>query len=160
MKFLCVPCDEPMKIHQAQGPDRGSMAIVYRCGTCGHDIAMLTNSMETQMVRSLGVTIGGRSEPEEPMDMLRSSLAAARSDVATEKRTSSSKCPFTGVVEEAYSQKPSEPVWTAEARDRIGRVPDFVRPMVKKGVEEYARSRGYAEISPAVMDEVKGRVGA
>ena len=31
MKFLCVSCDEAMKLIDAKPPERGSLTIVYRC---------------------------------------------------------------------------------------------------------------------------------
>jgi hypothetical protein len=169
MKFLCVACDEPMLLKETQGPDRGSMSIIYSCPACNRDIAMLTNAMETQMVRSLGVKIGGRTVAAEPMEMLRSSLAEQRDDgIATTPAaphptaapSSGSKCPFTGVVTDAFAQhEKAPPAWTPEAEARLERIPSFVRPMVQKGVEEYAREKGYVEIDATVMEEVKGRFG-
>jgi len=53
MKFLCVPCDEAMKITETKGPEDGSLAVVFGCPSCRRQVAMLTNPMETQMVRSL-----------------------------------------------------------------------------------------------------------
>jgi len=58
MKFLCVPCDTPMKLQAVVPPDRGSLSVVYACPECGYEIAMLTNAYETQVVQSLGVRIG------------------------------------------------------------------------------------------------------
>jgi len=29
MKFLCVPCDQPMKILTVTPPDRGSISVTY-----------------------------------------------------------------------------------------------------------------------------------
>ena len=59
MKFLCVKCDEPMKLEKTAGPDRvGSLSVLYHCPKCSHQIAMLTNAFETQLVTSLGVKIG------------------------------------------------------------------------------------------------------
>ena len=55
MKFLCVPCDSPMKLQTVVPPDRGSLSVVYSCPECGYEIAMLTNVYETQVVQSLGV---------------------------------------------------------------------------------------------------------
>ena len=162
MKFLCVACDEPMKIRDTRGPDNGSMAIIYRCGLCHRDIAMLTNSMETQMVRSLGVKIGtgGRTEAAEPMEMLRSSLSEQRAGLsAPEARPAASKCPFTGVVTSAYADRKQGLVWDESAQARLDAIPEFVRPMVKKSIEEHAREKGYRTIDASVMDEVKGRVG-
>src|ERR1700752_2425255 len=58
MKFLCVPCDSPMKLQTVAPPERGSLSIVYACPECGYEMAMLTNAYETQVVQSLGVRIG------------------------------------------------------------------------------------------------------
>ena len=58
MKFLCVPCNEPMTLQETRPPDRGSLTIVYACDSCGYEMAMLTNAYETQVVQSLGVRIG------------------------------------------------------------------------------------------------------
>ncbi len=170
MKFLCVACDEPMSLNNTQGPDNGSMSLIFGCPSCGHEVAMLTNPMETQMVRSLDIKIGGRTSPVQPMEMVRSSLAAQRDGlpataVAAQEPApstpSGSKCPFTGTVNEAFAQQEhaAGPLWTEEAEARLERIPSFVRPMIKKGVEDYAREQGYPEINATVMDEVKGRSG-
>ena len=70
MKFLCVPCDSPMKLQTVGPPERGSLSVVYACPECGYEIAMLTNAYETQIVQSLGVRIGpasgGTSRAESP----------------------------------------------------------------------------------------------
>ena len=60
MKFLCVPCDSPMKLQTVGPPERGSLSVVYACPECGYEMAMLTNAYETQVVQSLGVRIGPR----------------------------------------------------------------------------------------------------
>ena len=66
MKFLCVPCDSPMKLQTVAPPDRGSLAVVYACPECGYEMAMLTNAYETQVVQSLGVRIGQADASAEP----------------------------------------------------------------------------------------------
>ena len=43
MKFLCVPCDSPMKLQTVGPPERGSLSVVYSCPECGYEMAMLTN---------------------------------------------------------------------------------------------------------------------
>ena len=60
MKFLCIPCDSPMKLQTVGPPERGSLSVVYACPECGYEMAMLTNAYETQVVQSLGVRIGPR----------------------------------------------------------------------------------------------------
>ena len=68
MKFLCIACDEPMKITRADPPDGGgSISAIFTCPSCSHQIAMLTNAHETQMVQSLGVKIGpGKTNAAAP----------------------------------------------------------------------------------------------
>ena len=132
MRFLCVGCDEPMALKDAIGPDRGSVALVYSCGTCGHEFAMLTNPHETQLVTSLGIEIGPDGE----------------------QREAASKCPFTGMVKEMQADDDSVP-WTAEATARLAGVPDFVRPMARDGIERFARDKGYTEVDEKVLDEAR-----
>ncbi len=62
MKFLCVPCDSPMKLQTVRPPEGGSLSVVYSCPECGYEMAMLTNPFETQLVQSLGVRIGPSTE--------------------------------------------------------------------------------------------------
>ena len=75
MKFLCVPCDSPMKLQSVGPPERGSLSVVYACPECGYEMAMLTNVYETQVVQSLGVRIG----PEHEARATTASAAAALS---------------------------------------------------------------------------------
>lgn len=49
--------------------------------------------------------------------------------------------------------------WTKEARERIERVPSFMRPMIEMGVENYARKNGITTISLEVMDASKNDMG-
>ena len=56
-------------------------------------------------------------------------------------------------------QKAAGLTWSAEAEERIQKVPDFLRPMIKAGVESYAAKTGYRVITPAVMDESKNAKG-
>jgi len=167
MKFLCVECDEPMKLKDTKGPVDGSMTVVFVCPECERQIAMLTNQMETQMVRSLDIKLGGASSQEEPMGIIRSSLAQSRDDVfspsihsheETDQKESASKCPFTGAVADAFEAS-SEIVWTPQAEERLGRIPPFARSMAKQGVERHARERGYKKIDDAVMEEVRDQFG-
>src|SRR5882724_8944014 len=65
MKFLCLDCDQPMKLHSTEGPEEGSLSVTFRCPECGFRVAMLTNPFETQMVRSLGVKVGARPDAFE-----------------------------------------------------------------------------------------------
>jgi hypothetical protein len=152
-----------MKLQDTKGPDDGSMTVIFACPECERKIAMLTNQMETQMVRSLDIKLGGGSgsAQAEPMGIIRSSLAqghdafaSSHAQVETDQKESGSKCPFTGAVADAFDAS-GEIVWTQEAEERLGKIPQFARSMAKQGIERHAREKGYREISDAVMEEVR-----
>ncbi len=51
------------------------------------------------------------------------------------------------------------PLWTREAEERLKRVPFFVRDMVRGAAESFAVERGYREITPEIMEELKRKAG-
>ncbi|HVS02902.1 MAG TPA: PCP reductase family protein, partial [Thermoanaerobaculia bacterium] len=144
MKFLCIACDQPMKLERTAAAD-GSITAVFRCPRCEQGIAMLTNPWETQVVQSLGVQLGGQGKE--------------------------SRCPFgpaAGSVAEASPTDPGAPAarataegmaWTAGALARLERIPDFVRPMARQGIEHFARDRGRTLVTEEVLEEARGRLG-
>jgi len=165
MKFLCVACDEPMRLESVEKTDGGSLSVLYACPTCAQRTAMLTNPWETEMVQSLGVRIG----PADAGGAVAAGARIAEGGAAGEAAApAASRCPFSGVVREmeAEAARPAPdpmraagPVWTAEALARLEGIPDFVRPMARQGIEHYAKSSGYAEIDERVLDEARARFG-
>ena len=140
MKFLCVPCDSPMKLQTVAPPEGGSLSVVYSCPECGYEMAMLTNAFETQMVQSLGVRIGP----------------------GTSEGGASSKCPFPammpateGASEPARDAEPIPVRWTSGAEARLANIPAFVRPMARTGIERFARERGALEVDEKILDAAK-----
>ncbi len=126
MRFLCVACDEAMKLVETADTAGGeSLTVIFRCPRCERRMALLINSQETQLVRNLGLTIGGRTAPARPPALVQGTPAAVK------------LC------------------WTDAAEQRLARVPEFVRPMVRDSVERHARERGWREVTCEVMDEVK-----
>ena len=147
MKFLCVPCDSPMKLRTVAPPDRGSLSVVYECPECGYEMAMLTNAYETQVVQSLGVRIGPASE-------------------AGTSATSGSKCPFSamipgmeGVQAPEQSTEAGPVRWTAAAEARLANIPEFVRPMARTGIEKFAREKGAHEVDEKILDAARDFFG-
>jgi hypothetical protein len=175
MKFLCVPCDVPMKLQTVAPPERGSLSVVYACPECGYEMAMLTNAYETQVVQSLGVRIGPAVAGES-------------------SQASGSGCPFTAMIQPTASERsgdltaanerervshangaglgaPSESVgrswgakspsltWTAAAEARLANIPEFVRPMARTGIERFALERGAAEVDETVLDAARDFFG-
>ncbi len=144
MKFLCVLCDQPMKLLEVAPPERGALSVVYECPECAHRIAMLTNPFETQLVQSLGVQIGPGGQASE------------------------SKCPFPGMIApspqaEAGDRAIASPqaeagadlVWTGGALVRLEKMPEFVRPMARAGIDRYAREQGFSEVDEQVLERAK-----
>jgi hypothetical protein len=149
VKFLCIDCDTQMNFEERQQPGDGTFAAAFACPTCGRRVAMLANPMETQLVNSLGVKIGGRTLDAEPMELIRSSIVG-RDDAFAEDPQPAGRRP------DASSHRP---VWSPEAQDRLSRVPSFVRGMVKKIYADYAADHDIPEITPAVMDRARAHLG-
>ncbi len=146
MKFLCVPCDEQMET-QKEGlmmtEDSKNIALKFKCNKCGHITAMLTNKFETEFVSKLGVEAGGATDfSKMPMGMVGSSLAEGKEELKSA---------------EPLSEDDIE--WTQEAKDRIQKVPFFVRGMAKKTVINWAKSKNIKVIDGPLMDEVRDKVG-
>jgi hypothetical protein len=149
MKFLCVPCDSPMKLQTVGPPERGSLSIIYSCPECGYEMAMLTNAYETQVVQSLGVRIGPAVEAGDA--------------------NTSAKCPFSAMIPGSEQPQPldsnqSAPIrtgepnpvrWTAAAEARLANIPEFVRPMARTGIERFARERGALEVDERILDAAR-----
>ena len=81
--------------------------------------------METQMVRSLGVKIGGRTVPAEPMEMVRNSLSHSAHPVSTDgqtvggEATGDSKCPFSDMINDVLARHEGDAALVEEASDRL-----------------------------------------
>ncbi|HYK83018.1 MAG TPA: PCP reductase family protein [Gemmatimonadales bacterium] len=144
MKFLCVECDRQMAFEERRLPGDGTLAAAFRCPACGRSVAMLTNPMETQLVASLGVKIGGTTLAPQPLETVRGMVTTGRDDAFEEP---------------AARAAAAGPVWSAAAEMRLARVPAFVRGMVKRIYAEYAKDHGIAEITPTVMDTARSELG-
>jgi len=154
-----------MKLQEVEGPDQGSLTIVVQCPQCAHRIALLTNPLETQLVKALDVKIGaGSVAPTEPLRFTRSGLARQREEAfltgepgeTVEAAKEEGSCPFAALVGEAEG---GEFVWTEAAEKRLQRIPGFVRPWAKKAIEGFATEKGYRTITETVMDEARERIG-
>ena len=140
MKFMCVPCDAVMEFAERQLPGDGTMTAVFSCPKCQREVALLANPMETQLVSGLGIMVGGRTVPEQPLEVTRAGVADQRSD---------------GVARAG----PERVSWDDAALQRLSNVPSFVRGMVKRIYTDYARENGIAQITPAVMDQARTDLG-
>jgi hypothetical protein len=159
MKFLCLKCDEFMDYEKHESVDTLRLGIEFGCKVCGTRVAMVTNPGETQLVSGLGVKIGGRTVPPQPMEFTREALQAESGATKT-ATVDMGKCPFsTMLTGGTAAAKPAGMSWTATAEKRLDNVPAFARSFAKMGVEQYAKEKGLTEINDAVMDEYRKQIG-
>lgn len=142
MKFLCLECDAQLTFTERQQPGDGTFAAAFVCPRCGRRVALLANPMETQLVSSLGVRIGGSELDPAPMELTRAATVTRE-----------------GAFQETDQAVAGRPRWSPDAQLRLGQVPRFVRGMVKKIYGEYAAEHGIAEITPEVMDRARTELG-
>jgi hypothetical protein len=180
-----MKCETYMNFEKVEKPAEGSLGVFFGCPSCGARFTMVTNPGETQMVSSLGVQLGGRTVAAQPFEMTRGGLrgegesqaemsnylkehysetpAAAPTTAGLETgEKKSGGCPFSAVVAQmgmgssgVTAASGPEFEWTPDALERLEKTPVFVRPMIKGGVEAYARKHGYAKITLQVMDDSK-----
>lgn len=168
MKFLCIECDDLMEFAERQLPGDGTLAAVFTCGSCGREIALLTNPMETRMVSSMGVKIGGREVPEQPMELTRTQLEEGRDEAFEPADAASDEAAGSVAAPEEDEPVPAgdgpggaegRVEWSSDAVARLQRVPRFVRGMVKRIYTDYARERDIRTITPHVMDRARSDLG-
>ncbi|MEK6683397.1 MAG: PCP reductase family protein [Nitrospirota bacterium] len=170
MKFLCIKCNSFMDYESKEQVDTLRLGITFACTQCGYKVAMVTNPGETQLVSGLGVKIGGRTVPAEPMEFTREAIKPEGQPTAT-MTADMGKCPFPGMLAgtgfkdtgiaaglSGQDSKPTVP-WTSNAEKRLQNVPAFVRSLAHAGIEQYARENGFAEVNDQVMDEYREKVG-
>ena len=178
MKFVCLGCEQYMGFEKVEAPEEGRLGVTFGCPGCGARFAMVTNPGETQLVSSLGVSLGGRTAPLAPLEMTRATLQTAPQATGTmaeylatrahkpaaeaEEGKGAGGCPFSALVqqmglggERPSAAAPVDPVWTDPAHAHLERLPTFVRQVVERSVDAYARTHGYAQITPEVVEAQK-----
>lgn len=184
MKFVCLNCETYMSLEKVEKPEEGSLGVFFACPSCNAKFSMVTNAGETNMMNALGLKLGARAEPAASMEGLRALAENGQATPARDKPTQgassvpsataspakagekTSGCPFSAMVAEmglTASGKPgngtstssSEFTWTADAKEKLDRLPVFVKPMVQASVETYARKHGFKTITLQVMDDSK-----
>ena len=111
--------------------------------------------------------------PSQMAVQLNEKIQGGQPAVATATAASAAKpgeksgggCPFSAMVAEmglTSGGKPgdvgpviSEFAWSADAKEKLDRLPSFVKPMVQSSVEAFARKQGYKTITLQVMDDSK-----
>ncbi len=164
MKFVCLKCEGFMNFENVDAMAENTLGITFGCPTCETRFSMVTNAGETSLVSSLGVKLGGRTAPATPFETTRDTLKAQDGSTAEgEGAATGGACPFSdmlasaGITTGASASDTSGPplTWSAEATDRIERIPSMIRPMVKRDIEEYARKNEFSSVTIQVMDDAK-----
>lgn len=184
MKFVCLNCETYMSLEKVEKPEEGSLGVFFACPSCSAKFSMVTNAGETNMMNALGLKLAPRAEAAASMEGLRALAGNGQTAPAVNKPTQStpsvsattaspakagekaSGCPFSAMVAEmgltadgksgnGTSSGSSEFTWTADAKDKLDRLPAFVKPMVQGSVEMYARKNGFKTITLQVMDDSK-----
>ncbi len=184
MKFVCLNCETYMSLEKVEKPEEGSLGVFFACPSCNAKFSMVTNAGETNMMNALGLKLGARAEPAASMEGLRSLAGTRQAATVVNKQTiaepavaaatvspakapeKASGCPFSAMVAEmgltaggkpgnGTSPGSSEFSWTTDAKEKLDRLPAFVKPMVQGSVETYARKQGFKTITLQVMDDSK-----
>jgi hypothetical protein len=183
MKFVCLNCETYMSLEKVEKPEEGSLGVFFACPSCSAKFSMVTNAGETNMMNALGLKLAPRAEAAASMEGLRALAGNGQTAPAVNKQAApspavstatashakapekTSGCPFSAMVAEmglTASGNPanggsaaSEFTWTPDAKEKLDRLPAFVKPMVQGSVEMYARKNGFKTITLQVMDDSK-----
>jgi hypothetical protein len=183
MKFVCLNCETYMSLEKGEKPEEGSLGVFFACPSCNAKFSMVTNAGETNMMNSLGLKLGAKAAPAASMEGLQALAGNGQTAPAATKPSAStpvvsataaspakapekaSGCPFSAMVAEMGltnsgkpangGSSPSEFAWTPDAKEKLDRLPAFVKPMVQSSVEGYARKHGFTTITLQVMDDSK-----
>ena len=149
MKFLCVPCDSPMKLQTVGPPERGSLSVVYSCPG-----VRLRDGDADQCVRNAGRPVTRRADrPRRPARRRRARARRRQMSVPGDD-SRQRKAPRT-----AQAGEPAPVRWTAAAEARLANIPEFVRPMARTGIERFARERGALEVDEKILDAARDFFG-
>jgi len=90
------------------------------------------------------VEIGGRTVPAQPLETVRKMVATGRT---------------MRLMRRPFGRTAQRPCLVDRCSRALGRVPSFVRGHGQRIYADYARERGIAEITPAVMDTARAELG-
>ncbi|MCP9446654.1 MAG: PCP reductase family protein [Nitrospira sp.] len=168
MKFVCLTCETYMVLEKVEKPEEGALGVFFGCPSCNAKFSMVTNAGETNMMNALGLKLGSRAETADPTlaslaDKVQKAKAAVSAAPSQTGEKTTGGCPFSAMVAEmgltssgkSANGGSSEFTWTPDAREKLDRLPAFVKPMVQSSVETYARKQGFKTITLQVMDDAK-----
>ncbi|MEK9141939.1 MAG: PCP reductase family protein [Nitrospirota bacterium] len=161
--FSCPSCDAKFSMITNPGETQMVSSLGVKLGgrtVAAEPFEMTRGTLKDEALAGagqMGAYLNEKIQGGQPV-----ATAAASPAKAPEK---TSGCPFSAMVAEmglTASGKPanggsaaSEFTWTADAKEKLDRLPAFVKPMVQGSVETYARKQGFKTITLQVMDDSK-----
>ena len=147
MKYECGSCNALMALQGVEGAAGGVLRIAFRCPNCSLQIFLIANPHEAQLVKSMGITLGGR-EGHRPLGLVRSTLEGLREELSPSRDDPAGK-----------DELEERPVWDVEAEQRLDKAPAPIREMARVAIERYAQRRGHRRITPQIVAEARENLG-
>lgn len=160
--FSCPSCDAKFSMVTNAGETQMVNSLGVKLGgrtVAAEPFEMTRGTLKEESLAGagqMGADLNEKIQGGQPV------AAAASPAKAPEK---ASGCPFSAMVAEmglTASGKPanggsavSEFTWSPDAKEKLDRLPTFVKPMVQSSVETYARKQGFKTITLQVMDDSK-----
>lgn len=160
--FSCPSCDAKFSMVTNAGETQMVNSLGVKLG--GRTVAAEPFEMTRGTLKEESLAVAGQmgADLNEKIQGGQPVAAAASPAKAPEK---ASGCPFSSMVAEmglTAGGKPasggsaaSEFTWSPDAKEKLDRLPAFVKPMVQSSVETFARKQGFKTITLQVMDDSK-----
>lgn len=160
--FSCPSCDAKFSMVTNAGETQMVNSLGVKLGgrtVAAEPFEMTRGTLKEESLAGagqMGADLNEKIQGGQPV------AAAASPAKAPEK---ASGCPFSSMVAEmglTAGGKPasggsaaSEFTWSPDAKEKLDRLPAFVKPMVQSSVETFARKQGFKTITLQVMDDSK-----
>ena len=164
VSFACPSCAHRIALLTNPGETQLVRALDVKIG--GRSSPAEPWEFVRTMLAARGEDVGAREEGStasaEPAsrdfgETSASSVESLSRDAQAEGLGAGPRCPFSAVANRAAEA--ASLTWDPSAEKRLERVPDFIRPMARQGIERFAVERGYTRITEEVIDEVRGTLG-
>ncbi|MGH2452575.1 MAG: PCP reductase family protein [bacterium] len=164
VSFACPSCAHRIALLTNPGETQLVRALDVKIG--GRSSPAEPWEFVRTMLAARGEDVGAREEGStasaEPSsrdfgETSASSVESLSRDAQAEGLGAGPRCPFSAVANRAAEA--ASLTWDPSAEKRLERVPDFIRPMARQGIERFAAERGFTRITEEVIDEVRGTLG-
>lgn len=130
MKFYCGACNVEMTAKDVKDREEEAMDIPYVCPQCSNTFTLKANPMESKVIRELCVRTESGTVPGSPTEFLKELL-------------------------NKDSAEGQALPWDADAENKLGNIPFFVRKTAKATIEKFAKEKGFDRITLEVMSKAR-----